>query len=398
MAKKNLICLYTYGGGMRGLIPAIIMQRIEERTGLHMTDMVDIFAGPSTGAILNAGLNIPHPNNPEQPKYKARHLVRFYEREGVRIFPRDAFREFRGLVHDFNNRLMKIKTLNKLIDHGHYDPANLGRNLRALFGRTKLEDSLKSILIPIYSIDRAKIKAEQEITETEESPVHHKNPSLHEGGHAVWLQNLKIGDKYVANTDVTFYDAVMGSTAAPTYFPCHNFHANIEGEDNNFTAIDGSIFDNVCITYMGALRHRIPKDMNLIMIVLGTGSYNRTITKAEWNKFGSLGVVDPTNDLPLINIFFHASETALFDAFRYEMEDDLYILNKSLLSGAFAKDHPSTDIDDASPDNMRRLKNFTEMMLAEKRATFDAVCDLLVENYKEGTKKKKGLLDFITSD
>ena len=59
---------------MRGLIPALVMQRIEERTGLHMSDMVDIFAGPSTGAILNAALNIPHPYDPKKPKYKARHF------------------------------------------------------------------------------------------------------------------------------------------------------------------------------------------------------------------------------------------------------------------------------------------------------------------------------------
>ncbi|MEK7801672.1 MAG: hypothetical protein AAB276_04380, partial [Pseudomonadota bacterium] len=78
--KKPIIALFNYGGGMRGLIPAHFMQKIEEATGLHMSDMVDIFMGPSTGSILNAALNIPSPHDSTQPKYKARHMVRFYER------------------------------------------------------------------------------------------------------------------------------------------------------------------------------------------------------------------------------------------------------------------------------------------------------------------------------
>lgn len=383
---------------MRGLIPALVMQRIEERTGLHMSDMVDIFAGPSTGAILNAALNIPHPYDPKKPKYKARHLVRFYEREGVRIFPRDAFREFRGLLHDFNNRLMKIKTLNKLINHGHYDPANLGRNLRALFGRTKLSESLSSIIVPVYSIDRELLQADKEIDESSEAPVHHFNPTLQQGGQALWLENIQFCREDCRNSKVSFYDAIMATTAAPTYFPCHDFRAEIDGQDTQVTAIDGSIFDNVCITYMGALRHRIPKDTNLIMIVLGTGANNRRITKTDWNRFGSLGVVDPTNDLPLINIFFHASETALFDAFKLEMQDDLLIMNKSFHSGDFQNDYPSTQIDDASPENLRRLKNFTEMMMTEQSDVFDRICDILKTNYEAKHDKKKGIINRLIGD
>ncbi|MAM34428.1 MAG: phospholipase [Micavibrio sp.] len=399
MSDKTMICLYTCGGGMRGLIPALIMQRIEERTGLAMTDMVDIFAGPSTGAILNAALNIPHPYQPDRPKYKARHLVRFYEREGIRIFPRDAFRDFRGLIHDFNNRLMKIGTLNKLLSHGHYDPANLGRNLRALYGKAPLSRSLKSLIIPVYGIDRKNLKAEQLEGESEAALVHDKATHFQDGGHALWFKNLKFRDKEVSPvSDVAIYDAIMASCAAPTYFPCHSFEAQLRGHKTEITGIDGSIFDNVCTTYMGALRHTLPKDTNLIMIVLGTGRSNRRISKADWNKFGSLGVVDPANDLPLINIFFHAAETALFEAFAEEMGDNFHILNKSLVSGAYKEDFPSTQLDDASPESMRRMKNFAEMMVAENYSTFETVCDLLVNNHKKKAGKKKKILDYLGID
>ena len=64
--KKPLIALFNYGGGMRGLIPAHFMQKIEETTGLQMVDMVDVFMGPSTGSILNAALTMPHPHDPHR--------------------------------------------------------------------------------------------------------------------------------------------------------------------------------------------------------------------------------------------------------------------------------------------------------------------------------------------
>ena len=95
-SKKPIVVLFNYGGGIRGLIPAHIMARIEEATGLAMADMVDIFAGPSTGAILNAARNVPSPDDPSRPKFKASDMVTFYENEGAKIFPVDRFREFRA--------------------------------------------------------------------------------------------------------------------------------------------------------------------------------------------------------------------------------------------------------------------------------------------------------------
>ena len=390
--KRPLIALFTYGGGMRGLIPAHFMQRIEETTGLHMADMVDIFCGPSTGSILNAALNHPHPYEPNTPKFKARHMVRFYEREGHQIFPQDAFRSFRSLIHDFNNRTMRIAPLDRLLKQGHYEQANLGRALRALFGRTKLSDSLKSLVIPVYNIDGTYPQMEKTLDVTPQDTAQKWN-LVNEGGHAMWLKNIKFDGalRYHSPPDVNLYDAVMGSTAAPTYFQCHHFlmRPNKDAPEQTVSAIDGSIFDNPCMSYMGALRHHIPADRELIMIVIGTGYANRSIPKEDWNRFGSIGVVDPNNDMPLINIFFHASESALYEAYDMEMGGRTFVFNKSLVRGDYIHDYPSTDIDDASPEYLRRMKNFFEMSLAENTKKFDYICDLLVKNY-EATQKEKG--------
>lgn len=379
---KTLIALFTYGGGMRGLVPAHIMAKIEERTGLRMADMVDIFSGPSTGAILNAAITRRHPEHLNQPVYKARHLVKFYEREGIKIFPPDSFRDFRGILHDFNNRTLKLSQLNWLFRHGHYDPAHLGKALKALYGDAKLSDSLRSLIIPTYNIDGGQLEVAGEKDETGASPAPTVNNFTDRGGHAVWLKNIK--HNYPAGMamrtpDVSLYDAVMASCAAPTYFPCHHFTASYPDMRGTvpFSAIDGVIFDNPCISYLGAIRRHVPPGYKLIMIILGTGYTNRSVKKEDWNSYGALGVVDPVNDLPLINIFFHASETALMDSFAEEMGENLFIFNKSMIPGLRDPDAPSTQIDDASPENLKRLERFAYEIMEENEAALDAVCDLL---------------------
>ncbi len=379
--QDTKIILFNYGGGMRGLVPAHMMSYLEERTGLAMTDMVDIFTGPSTGSILNAALNIPHPDEPTRPKYRARHMIKFYEREGKHIFPRDRFRDFRALIHDFNNRTMRIGKLQDLFRHGHYDPLYLGQALRRLYGETQLSQTLKSLIIPTYNIDDSTLRALKEIDESDDSPVHTKNNLINEGGYALWLKNMK-GHNLLhtkPTPDVSLFDSVMGSTAAPTYFPCHSFQADLnDGHGNRtFTGIDGSIFDNPCISYHGAIRQHLHENTRVIMILFGTGYTLKSINKDQWNSYGNIGVVDPANDLPLINILFHAPESALIGSFYEQLGQDMFIFNKSLIH-CDPDIRPSIQIDDASPENLKALKRFTHTMIEEQQKDLDRLCELLV--------------------
>ena len=381
----TIVILFNYGGGMRGLIPAHIMSRIELATGLPMSQMVDIFTGPSTGTILNTALNIPHPNHPDRPKYRARHMVKFYEREGSKIFPQDSFRAFRGLLHDFNNRTMKIGQLNNLFRHGHYDPSYLYKCLNELFGDHKLNDTLRSLVLPVYNIDGEQLQMIDGADEN--ATVHRKSNVPDEGGHAVWLRNIKLKSAHRPTPDVYLRDAVMASCAAPTFFPCHHFDVKYSDDRGRmfYSGIDGSLFDNPCISYHGALRHYLPPDKKVIMIALGTGHTLRSFKKEDWNQFGGLGVVDPSNDLPLINIMFHASESALLESFSMELGDNFFNMNKSLVDGR-SKDYPSMQIDDASPENLKKLHFFSEALIEENQDKFDKICEILAA--RGGQKKK----------
>ncbi len=402
--KEPVIALFNYGGGLRGLIPAHIMARIEKKTGHRMSEMVDIFCGPSTGAILNAALNIPHDEHPTRAKYRARHMVMFYEREGANIFPHDRYRELRGLLHDFNNRLTKIGRIESMFKHGHYDPKNLGRSLRKLYGHTKISDSLKSLVIPFYSINGSN-------TPDGYNPLMPTRGMQHyarEGGHAVWLRHMQLhnGQHHInSKPQVSMYDCVMASCAAPTYFPCHKFDVGWQDErgTKTYAGIDGNVFDNPAVSYYGSLQKQLDPHQKLVMIGLGTGHTNRSIKHEQWDKYGSLGVVDPVNDLPLINIFFHASETALSHSLLHELGDDLYMFNRSILDGDPTT--PNVQIDDSSPENFKKLRNFSESIMEEYATQFDDVCELLVQNrtkkiitQSEKQKEKKSIFSFFSGD
>lgn len=367
---------------MRGLVPAYVMAQIEKKTGLRMADMVDVFTGPSTGAILNAALNRPHPTYPNRPMYRARHLVKFYENEGIKIFPPDTFRAFRGILHDFNNRTLKVSQLDAIFRHGHYDPAPLAHALKQLYGDTMLSDSLSSLIVPVYNIDGGQLKPLEEPGETGDDPAHTKNNFVDQGGHAVWLKHIAhdVPEGEANKTPkVKLFDSVMASCAAPSFFPCHHFNvAYPDGRGKvSYTGIDGNLFDNPCISYLGAIKNHLPPNSNIVMIILGTGYTNKSIKRDEWNKYGALGIVDPVNDLPLINVFFHASESALLETFEKDMGDNLFIFNKSMVDGDESAGGPNAQIDDATPENLEALKEFAIELVDENSSALDAVCHIL---------------------
>ncbi len=72
------------GGGIRGIIPAIILASIEERTGKPISELFDLIAGTSTGAILALGLT--KPNASGKPEFTAQRIGELYEEEIPNIF------------------------------------------------------------------------------------------------------------------------------------------------------------------------------------------------------------------------------------------------------------------------------------------------------------------------
>jgi patatin-like phospholipase/acyl hydrolase len=148
------------GGGIRGLIPALVLAEIESRTQRPAAQLFDLVAGTSTGAIIACALFRPDPMTAEQ-------AAEIYELEGPQVFDRSLIKT--------------ITSLGGLIDE-RYDARGLLASLRRHLGDTRLAQATAGVLITAYDLD-----ARQALT-------------------------LDTGD------DMSMVDAAHASSAAPTYF------------------------------------------------------------------------------------------------------------------------------------------------------------------------------------
>ena len=72
------------GGGIRGIIPAMVIAHIEKQMGRPAHELFDLMVGTSTGGILALGLSLQ--NEAGQPLLAAKRMVALYERHGAEIF------------------------------------------------------------------------------------------------------------------------------------------------------------------------------------------------------------------------------------------------------------------------------------------------------------------------
>jgi predicted acylesterase/phospholipase RssA len=148
------------GGGIRGLIPALVLEEIERRTGRLAAELFDLVAGTSTGAIIACALTRPR-------AMRASRIAELYELEGPEIFDRSLIKT--------------ITSVGGLIDE-RYDARGLVTSLRRHLGDARLSEATVSILITTYDLERRQ---------------------------ALVLRR---------DDDVSMVDAAHASSAAPTYF------------------------------------------------------------------------------------------------------------------------------------------------------------------------------------
>ena len=81
------------GGGIRGIIPAMVIASIEKKMGKPAQALFDLMVGTSTGGILALGLS--RPGSGRQAQFSARRVVKLYEEQGGKIFEYSLWRKLR---------------------------------------------------------------------------------------------------------------------------------------------------------------------------------------------------------------------------------------------------------------------------------------------------------------
>ncbi|GJT46471.1 reverse transcriptase domain-containing protein [Tanacetum coccineum] len=91
-SSGNLITILNIdGGGIRGIIPGVILQSLESElqnldgVDARLADYFDVISGTSTGGLISVMLTAPNTNN--RPLYAAKDIVQFYLDNTPKIFP-----------------------------------------------------------------------------------------------------------------------------------------------------------------------------------------------------------------------------------------------------------------------------------------------------------------------
>lgn len=246
------------GGGIRGLIPALVLEELERRVeaaggARALADCFHLVAGTSTGGLIALGLAAPDPSAPGRPRLRAADLVRLYRDEGPEIFRR-------GLVQ-------RLLSLDGWLAP-RYSPAALERALRGRFGDTRLREALRDLVVTSYD-------------------MHAREPHFFKRWRAAESERR----------NPTMVDAALATAAAPTYFPSH-------GIDDR-ALVDGGVFaTNPTVAAIAEALKRTedePADLHphdLLVVSLGTGVHETGVEQRKVRRWGRLGWIRPRGGEP----------------------------------------------------------------------------------------------------
>jgi uncharacterized protein len=304
------------GGGIRGLIPAVVLAEIERRTGRPTAELFDLIAGTSTGGILACALARPAEGG--GPRYGAEELIELYEREGPRIFSRSLLR--------------RIASADGVIDE-RYDDEGLRDALGRYLGGARLSEALVPVLLTAYEI---------------------------EGRFAFFFRSdrARSDDRY----DFALAEAALATSAAPTYF--EPVRVRDRAGDRSYTLVDGGVFaanPAMCayVDAVGAGREVA------VLASLGTGEQIRPLPYERARGWGAIGWARPIVDVLLSS----AAETVTHQLERLLAER--YVRLQVRLE--VARD----DLDDASAENLRDLRTEADRLVRKCDREIDALCAAL---------------------
>jgi patatin-like phospholipase/acyl hydrolase len=314
------------GGGIRGIIPALVLAELEERTGRRVAEMFDLVAGTSTGGILACALTRPGESDGEAggvatARYTARDLLGLYEAEGPEIFDHSLVR--------------RIRSVDGWLD-ARYDDAGLDAALRRYLDGAMLSDALTDVLITAYEI-------EERIAFFFRSSRARTDPTY----------------------DFTLVDTCRATAAAPTYFVPARVGDGAGAR--SYALIDGGVFAaNPVICALAEVAREGRLDEVELVLSLGTGSHTRPLPYERVRGWGQLEWARPLIDV----VFDSVADSTELAAARL-LGGDRYVRLQTRL------EYANDDLDDASARNMAALREEGSRLLKAEAPAVDALVERL---------------------
>lgn len=350
--QKKYKILAIDGGGIRGVIPAMLLGEIEKRTQKPIFSLFDLIGGTSTGGILALGLTKPRLNKETsdrliQAQYTAADLSELFIEYGVEIFYEPLFEKLLGPLEDI---FLQPK----------YGSTSREEILKQYFGDSLIENNLQEVFVTSYDI-------EQRI------PIFFTNKREKEQIESKRFRNLCTG--------FSLLDAALATSATPTYFPPHRIVTS-HNTNGVYTLVDGGVVaNNPAQLAISEAKISSKQETNLVLntediliVSLGTGSLTRVYPYNEVKNWGLLQW-----GRPLLNIMFDGSSEVvagelerLFPSKTSETKSYYYRFQTIL-------DAELEEIDKTTLRNIRQLQTVAQQMISQNSQKIDELCGLLLE-------------------
>jgi patatin-like phospholipase/acyl hydrolase len=246
MAERARV-LSIDGGGIRGIIPALVLVELERRAGKRTFELFDLIAGTSTGGILACALCAPDP-------LPASELVGIYQDRGPEIFDRSLFQ--------------RIRSAEGLLDE-KYDAAALERALEYYLSDKRLSEARPDLIVPAYD-------------------------TAGPGPHFFKTRKARDGE----DEDVPLSTVARATSAAPTYFEAL-------GADG-LSLVDGGVFAVNPAMCAFAEVLRFSPQAEVFVLSLGTGQRTE---KRSWDQIKDWGLAEWAR--PILDVVFDGSSDAV---------------------------------------------------------------------------------------
>lgn len=309
---KTVTILSIDGGGIRGIIPAIILNELEKISGKPISQLFDLIAGTSTGGILSLALAKPKSTEDLSPAYTAADLINLYEEQGPKIFSSDI--------------LHSIIAAGNLLEE-KYTHKGIEGVLKNYFAETKLSESLIPVIITAYETER-RISWFFKSTKAKLDP----------------------------SNDFLMRDVARSTSAAPTYFEPHKI--NVAGPAGYYSFIDGGVYaNNPAMCAFVEAKTMFPEAEKMILVSLGTGSQSKQL---KYDDIKSWGLAKWAQ--PILNVVFDGVETTI----DYQLKQLFGLAN----FGSYYRFQPRLDglneaMDKADFENVRALKLLAESVIRD---------------------------------
>lgn len=314
---KTVRLLSIDGGGIRGLIPALVLATMEQIAGKPIVEMFDLIAGTSTGGILALGLTMPGANG--RPRYSADQLVGLYSEQGGQIFQRDLL----YIAESADGLRLPL-----------YQAKSIEATLLEKFAEAQLKDAIKDVLITSYDIQSREVHIFR-------SDAARKDPK----------QNFYMRD------------VARATSAAPTFFSPALIQSL--GGHPPRALVDGGVSENNPAVRAYAEAKRDHPKAEVLLVSLGTGSAERAIPYEKAKDWGGIGWA-----FEMIDVLFDGTSKAAEEQLTCLVTpnargEPMYYRFQAKLSPTAAK------MDDVHSEHIAQLQHAASTLISDRRSDLE---------------------------